>query len=291
MPELPEVESVAQELRTRLGGCVIAGIRESPLMAIEGAGSAPGNGLVGATVGSISRKGKTLVIGLNQGQEKAETGYLLWHLGMSGQLFVAAVDTPIAVHTHVRLMLDDGCRELRYRDPRRFGRIRWVLPEKLEAELARMGPDVRSMPAESFLKALKGRRGAIKSLLMNQRILSGLGNIYTDESLFAARIHPTTPAGWIPPPKALSLYRAVQRVLREAIKKGGTTFRDHINSQGRPGSFQGRLRVYGRRGKGCRRCGEKIRRVIVGGRSSHFCPACQPAPSQRIPGEAASKNP
>jgi formamidopyrimidine-DNA glycosylase len=125
---------------------------------------------------------------------------------------------------------------------------------------------------------MRSRSGAIKSWLMNQQLLAGLGNIYADEALFAARIHPLTQPGRVPPEKARRLFNAVKRVLDRAVKLQGTSFRDYIDIEGRAGSFRKKLRVYQRTGQACRRCGEAIRRIVVAGRSSHFCPQCQPRP-------------
>jgi formamidopyrimidine-DNA glycosylase len=191
---------------------------------------------------------------------------------------VARRDTPLLPHTHVLLSLDDGAEELRYRDTRRFGRLRCCTADELEAIFGRLGPDAQQIHETTFLKALKGRRGAIKSWLMNQQLLSGLGNIYADEALFLARVHPLTQAGRLSPNAARRLCRAVKKVLDHAVALQGTSFRDYIDIEGRTGNFLPRLRVYQRTGEPCRRCRRPIRRLIVAGRSTHFCLKCQPRP-------------
>ncbi len=278
MPELPEVESLAVELRRRLPGSVISGVEQSRIFAAGKSGPLPTDQLIGKTFGPVSRKGKALALELRNGQREEAEAFLLWRLGMSGQLTLTSPDTPVAPHTHVRLFLDEGRRELRFRDVRRFGSVRRLTAEEMNAELARMGPDALEVGEREFVGSLRGRRGAIKSSLMNQRIVAGVGNIYADESLFLARIHPETAAGRIRRAKASALYRAMQEVLKKAVGRGGTSFRDYVNSEGRPGGYQSRLKVYGRAGRPCLRCGNPIRKIIVGGRGTHFCPRCQRKP-------------
>jgi formamidopyrimidine-DNA glycosylase len=197
---------------------------------------------------------------------------------MTGQFIVTAHRTPVESHTHVFLTLDDGLEELRFRDARRFGRLRSCTLEELKTIWGTMGPDAQLMTEDQFRTAMRGRKGAIKSWLMNQNLLSGLGNIYADEALFAARIHPLAQPGRVSAEKGHRLYNAVRQVLNRAVRLGGTTFSDYMDVEGRPGAFLVKLRVYQRRGEPCRRCGHTIRRIVIGGRSSHFCPHCQPRP-------------
>ncbi len=161
---------------------------------------------------------------------------------------------------------------------RRFGRLRSCTREELEAVLGALGPDAQRMTEPQFLSAMRGRSGAIKSWLMNQNLLAGLGNIYADEALFEARIHPLAQPGRVSSEKAHRLYKAVRRVLDRAVQLGGTTFSDYMDVEGRPGAFLKKLRVYQHTGEPCRRCGHAIRRLVIAGRSSHFCPHCQPRP-------------
>jgi formamidopyrimidine-DNA glycosylase len=148
----------------------------------------------------------------------------------------------------------------------------------VESAFGRLGPDAQQVTEEQFLSAMRARRGAIKSWLMNQQLLAGLGNIYADESLFVAGIHPLAQPGRISAGKGCRLFKAVRKVLDHAVQLQGTSLRDYVDIKGRPGNYAPRLRVYQRTGKPCPRCGRPIRRMVIAGRSSHFCPSCQPRP-------------
>lgn len=279
MPELPEVETVLRGLRQRALGRRVAAVEVLNPGVIAGARNEFERAVAGRSIENLERKGKALAIRL-AGQNRNPPLYLLLRLGMTGQLIVTARESPLLPHTHVRLVLDEGEEELRYRDTRRFGRLRCLTRPELDRVFARLGPDAREISEEDFQRALKGRRGAIKSWLMNQGLISGLGNIYADEALFAARIHPLAQAGRLSPRAARRLHRAVKKVLDRAVELQGTSFRDYVDIEGRPGNFLSRLRVYQRTGEPCHRCRAPIRRLIVAGRSSHFCPRCQPRPSR-----------
>jgi len=231
---------------------------------------------------TMERKGKAIGVELRS-DGAPPSSYLLIRLGMTGQVTVNACDAPLEPHTHVRMALDDGKEEIRFCDPRRFGRLRSCTREELDAIFGLLGPDAQRITEEEFLAAMHGRRGAIKSWLMNQHVLAGLGNIYADEALFIARLHPLTQPGRVPREKARWLYRAFRDVLERAVAQQGTTFRDYVDIEGRPGNFTPRLRVYQRTGEPCRRCKTKIRRIVIAGRSSHFCPRCQPRPRPVAP--------
>ncbi len=275
MPELPEVETVLRGLRARALGRTIASVEVTNPLVVVGAAERFREKLLGRSIQSVVRKGKALAMEL-AGIEGSEPRYLVLRLGMTGQFTLARREAPAGPHTHLRLALDDAAEELRYRDARRFGRLRCCTREELEQIFSRLGPDAREISEEEFLQALRGRRGAVKSFLMNQAALAGLGNIYADEALFMARVHPLTIAGRVSPRVARRLLRAIQKVLDRAVHLQGTSFRDYIDIEGRPGNFLPRLRVYGRTGKPCRRCSHLIRRIVVAGRSSHYCPRCQP---------------
>jgi formamidopyrimidine-DNA glycosylase len=176
------------------------------------------------------------------------------------------------------MTLDDGREELRFRDARRFGRLRSLTRRELEKVMGALGPDAQIVTEPQFLAAMRGRKGAIKSWLMNQNLMAGLGNIYADEALFEARIHPLSQPGRVSGRKAHQLYKAVRKVLDRAVRLGGTTFSDYLDIEGRPGAFLSKLRVYQHTGEPCRRCGHIIRRIVIGGRSSHFCARCQARP-------------
>ncbi|HKV41844.1 MAG TPA: DNA-formamidopyrimidine glycosylase family protein, partial [Blastocatellia bacterium] len=218
---------------------------------------------------------------------------LVMRLGMTGQFTLTPRSEPLLPHTHVRIILEEGREELRYRDPRRFGTLRCCTAADLDEILARLGPDALKITLEQFRSALRGRQGAIKGWLLNQRMVAGLGNIYADEALFDSQIHPQTPAGALPSRASRALYSAAVNVLRRAVRLQGTSFRDYIDVYGNPGNFGARLSAYGRADQPCPRCGKPIRRITVCGRSSHFCPHCQPClkRSSHSPSHVAGNRP
>jgi formamidopyrimidine-DNA glycosylase len=279
MPELPEVETVRRGIEARALGRIIATVEVRHAGAIVGAPEDFSRSLKDRRIAKVDRKGKAIAVELT-GSGELPAQYLLIRLGMTGQVTVSPSAAPIETHTHVRLRLDDGKEELRFRDPRRFGRMRSCSREEKEEIFRKLGPDARQMSEAEFLAAARGRKGAIKSWLMNQQMLSGLGNIYADEALFVARIHPLAQPGKVSGDKLRALYKGIRRVLDRAVNLQGTSFRDYVDIEGRPGNFASRLRVYQRDGEPCRRCKTKIRRLVIAGRSSHFCPKCQPRPPQ-----------
>lgn len=277
MPELPEVETVLRGLRKSALGCAIAEVEVNHPAVIVGEPAEFAARLEGRSIASLTRKGKVLVAEL-AAEDSAERLYLVMRLGMTGQVTIQPRDAAVEPHTHVRMRFEGGAKELRFRDVRRFGRLRCCTRQELARLLASLGPDARQASERDFGLAMRGRRGAIKSWLMNQQRLSGLGNIYADEALFEARIHPLAQPAHVSRAAAQRLYRAVQKVLKRAIDLQGTSFRDYVDIEGRPGNFSQKLRVYQRTGHPCLRCRSRIRRIVVAGRSSHFCPRCQPRP-------------
>jgi formamidopyrimidine-DNA glycosylase len=277
MPELPEVETVAKGLERRALGRRLAAVEVRHAGVIAGSVEEFASSLEGRRLVTVSRKGKALALELAACGGSAPR-FLLVRLGMTGQLTVTPREAPLESHTHVVFSLDDGREQMRFRDVRRFGRLRACTREELAAVLGALGPDAQRVTEQQFLAAMRGRHGALKSWLMNQNLLAGLGNIYADEALFEARLHPLAQPGRISREKARRLYRAVRRVLDRALRWGGTTFSDYINAEGRPGEFLEKLRVYQHTGEPCRRCSHSIRRIVIAGRSSHFCPQCQPRP-------------
>lgn len=276
MPELPEVETVARGLRTALPGRRILEVRLGKTDFIENP-AALEEQLPGKQIRAVGRQGKFLLVELESSREKAKDLGLLIHLGMTGQIRVCPPEAPVAPHTHVFLALDDG-RELRYTDIRRFGRMRLLMDGAREEVLGSLGRDPLEMTEEQFATAIGSRRSRVKALLLNQHVTSGVGNIYADESLWRARIHPMRIGAMLKRDEIHRLYRTVRDVLNEAIRLRGSSVSDYVDSEGQRGEFQQRHRVYQREGKNCFRCGSKIRRAIVAGRSSHFCPRCQRAP-------------
>jgi len=282
MPELPEVETVVRGLRASLSGRSIVGVRLGKTDFIDDP-VALAEKLPGARIAGVSRLGKFVCVELVSGTPATfaeRRVFLLVHLGMTGQLITRNPDEPVAPHTHGFFSLDDG-RELRYTDIRRFGRI-LLVPESLLPEFrGRLGAEPLDVSEEEFNARLSSRRARIKALLLNQSVLRGLGNIYTDESLFRARLHPARIASGLTRKQLHTLYRSIREVLTAAIRLRGSSISDYVDSNGDRGGFQRRHRVYQREGKPCVRCGEKIRRILVAGRSSFFCPRCQPPPRKR----------
>ena len=283
MPELPEVETVARGLRAALPGRRILGVRLSTKTNFIEDPSALEMHLPGRTVAGIRRHGKLLLVDLeplNAGAADANEapGALSIHLGMTGQIVVTSPDAPVPPHTHVFLALDDG-REMRYTDVRRFGKMRLLAAGVAPATKATtLGMDSLTMGFEDFRALLARKRNRIKALLLDQGALSGMGNIYTDEALWRSQIHPTRLGANLKPDEVKRLYGEVIAVLNEAIKLKGSSVSDYVDTEGNRGEFQTRHRVYQRFDEPCYRCGAKIRRSVVAGRTTHFCAKCQPAP-------------
>jgi formamidopyrimidine-DNA glycosylase len=236
--------------------------------------------LPGKKITAVRRFGKFLLFDLESTNGAHENSSLLVHLGMTGRLVISSPEAPIAPHTHVFFALDDG-RELRYTDVRRFGRMAYLADGAHEAVLGDLGLEPLEATEQQFSEKLRGRRARIKSLLLNQSVLRGIGNIYADESLWRAKIHPMRLAANLSTKEMRALYLAVQAVLNEAIRLRGSSVSDYVDADGQRGSFQQRHRVYQRHGEKCSRCGATIKRAIVAGRSSHFCPRCQRAPRNK----------
>jgi formamidopyrimidine-DNA glycosylase len=286
MPELPEVETVVRGLRLSLPGRTIVDVRLGKADFIDDP-AALADGLPGRRISEVLRLGKFICIALEPGKEfsgvaGATGGRLnfIVHLGMTGQLTVKGAGEPLKSHTHCFFALDDG-QEIRYRDIRRFGRMLVVPETGMQEFLGHLGKEPLEIGAEEFTQEFSSRRARVKALLLDQRVLRGVGNIYADESLFRARVHPARIAASLGKKQLLALHRAVREVLEEAIRSRGSSVSDYVDAKGKRGKFQQEHRVYQRTGKPCVRCRAKIRRIIVGGRSSHFCPRCQPAPRGR----------
>lgn len=281
MPELPEVETVVRGLQTALPGRCIISVRLGKTDFIDDP-VALGESLPGRRIAGVERIGKFIHLQLAptvpNGSGHSDTpSHLMVHLGMTGRLVVRTAGEPAPPHTHVYFELDDG-RELRYTDIRRFGQMLLLRDAKIAELRERLGEDALTISAEEFRRRLAGRRARIKALLLDQSVLRGVGNIYADESLWRARLHPARLAAKLTSEEIDRLRQAVQRVLGEAIRLRGSSISDFVDSDGQPGGYQKWHRVYAREERPCYRCRAIIRRVIVAGRSSHFCPRCQPAP-------------
>jgi formamidopyrimidine-DNA glycosylase len=276
MPELPEVETVVRGLRAVLPGRRILNVRLGKTDFIDDPAALELQ-LPGSRIVAVRRHGKFILVELDSANGRKHESSLLIHLGMTGQIVTCPPEVPVAPHTHVFLALDDG-RELRYTDVRRFGRMAMLANTAHESILGKLGLDPLEATEEEFRERFRSRRAHVKALLLDQRVLRGMGNIYTDESLWRARIHPQRLGANLNDKAMHRLFGVVRRVLNEAIRLGGSSISDYVDAEGQPGEFQIRHRAYGREGKKCSRCGTAIRRIIVAGRSSYFCPFCQRAP-------------
>jgi formamidopyrimidine-DNA glycosylase len=285
MPELPEVETVARGLREVLPGRRIVSVRLGKTDFIDDPALLE-HDLPGSTIARIRRLGKFLLLDLEPKGTPPEEGSLLIHLGMTGKITVSPPEAPVPLHTHVFLGLDDG-RELRYNDVRRFGRMALLANGAHQRVLGDLGVEPLEATEEEFRARIQSRSAHIKALLLDQRVLRGIGNIYADESLWRAKIHPRKLGAKLTQDELRRLHRAVRDILLEAIRLRGSSVSDYVDSAGQMGEYQLRHRVYQREGKKCFRCGALIRRIIVAGRSSHFCPRCQPSPRVRSDKPAA----
>ena len=300
MPELPEVETIARGLAKRVTGDVIdsvwLGQKKEPL---KSPASEIASVLEHSRISSVRRMGKHIVFDLARSSNgnahgplrqksatasgkpsavadrsvrstQKTTSQWIVHLGMTGRLQVCEPNEEIAKHTHAILKLNSG-RELRFVDPRRFGRLSVAADGKFDA----VGVEPLDVDLERFVSLFRGRKTPIKSALLNQKLLRGVGNIYADESLFRAGIRPRRKAASITREQSGKLFIAIKEVLREAINLGGSSISDYVDADGEEGFFQLKHRVYGREGERCLVCKTPIKRVVIAGRSSHFCPKCQ----------------
>jgi len=276
MPELPEVETVKRIASPLIIGKTIESVDVNPLfrdVLIGPDGIDAAQTLPGLTIESVNRRGKYLLIGLSK------RWFLIVHLRMTGRLLVMDREADVVRFQHLAIHFNDGV-DLRFADQRKFGRVQLALPEDVAALNARLGAEPLNLGFTSFLlgNAFQGRKAPVKSLLLNQHIVAGLGNIYVDEALFRAGIHPQIPAGDLNPIMLASLVEAIQHVLKQGIRNQGTTFSSFENPYGETGGNASYLRVYGKGGRGeaCPRCGYELERLIVGGRGTTVCALCQP---------------
>jgi formamidopyrimidine-DNA glycosylase len=270
MPELPEVQTVVSTLQPALTGRRITSVTLGRQDVVTPPNTRLCEWIVGRHIASITRRGKRIVFCL----DNAARFYI--HLGMSGRLTLAAPGTPLPRHTHFIMRFDASpARELRFTDPRRFGGI-WWLGESTSDEEG-MGPEPLTLKAKELAGRLAKTARPIKNTLLDQSVIAGLGNIYVDESLYAAGIHPLSSANSLAAEQVGRLNRAIKRILRRAIRHRGSTLRDYRDANGQSGNFQQVHRVYARAGKPCLRCHTPIERIVLGGRSTHFCPHCQPS--------------
>jgi formamidopyrimidine-DNA glycosylase len=261
VPELPEVETVVRSISRYLKGHVILGAEVFSRRVTRANFAATTKGLVGATITEVRRQGKQIFVQLNR-------GVLYIHLGMTGKLLWNGERTKYA---RALLELDNGT--LIFDDVRQFGRFEFFL--EIPDFLTRSGPDALTVSAAEFLRRLKLHGGHIKPLLLNQTFIAGVGNIYADESLFAARIHPRARASRLSKLRAGELHRQIVAILELAIQHRGSSISNYVDAEGARGEYQGQHNVYGRTGKPCPRCGAAVRRIVLGQRGTHYCPQCQ----------------
>ncbi|MFM8502606.1 MAG: bifunctional DNA-formamidopyrimidine glycosylase/DNA-(apurinic or apyrimidinic site) lyase [Actinomycetota bacterium] len=277
MPELPEVETVRRGLEPWLTGKRIRQVEIFHPRALRKGSTIPFDSIVGARIERVDRRGKFLWFVLDRDIA------LVGHLGMSGQMLASPRKAQPEKHLRARIDFGDKKREFRFIDQRTFG---WLSVESLVSNdygllpecCSHIAPDIFSeeFDEREVIAKIRGRKVEIKKALLNQEILSGIGNIYADEALWYAKIHPETPASKLSEIELKAIFKAVRRVMRSALKQGGTSFDDlYINVNGESGYFEVSLRAYGREDEPCRRCGTFIRRITFANRSSHFCPKCQ----------------
>lgn len=289
MPELPEVQTVVDTLRPNMVGRKIVAVNLLRLDMLEPQGVDLPARLMGRTIRAIERRGKRIIFTLD------DTHRFFIHLGMSGRLTIHSPADAQAAHTHLILdvaaadrfagksssgkknasraqALEGTAIQLRFRDPRRFGGIWWMGKDECDSG---MGPEPLEVQPRQLADRLARTTRAIKNALLDQGLIAGLGNIYVDESLFGAGIHPLRPANELSYEEVKKLATAIKTTLRRAIRHRGSTLRDYRDAQGKAGGFQSLHRVYGRAGKLCSVCKTPIERIVLGGRSTHFCPKCQ----------------
>src|SRR4029077_8901520 len=284
MPELPEVETVARGLRGTIVGRRIISVRLGKTDFIDDPVALEQH-LPGRQIDAVERYGKFMLlrlsaangVGSSFANGDAEPAALLVHLGMTGQIVPIIAAQPCEKHTHACFLLDDN-RELRYTDARRFGRLAYLSAGPLAEELRAFGADPLEISSEEFVEQTRSRPARIKALLLDQSFLRGVGNIYADESLWRGEIHPARLGATLRNRQAATLHRVLREILEKAIILRGSSISDFLDAEGQPGEYQQHHKAYGREGKRCYRCRAVIRRAIVAGRSSYFCPKCQRAP-------------
>lgn len=271
MPELPEVETIRLTLSPKLIGRRVIGVTISLAKLVDNIAEDQFLERIGESIiQRVERRGKYLLLALSCGN------VLAIHLRMTGQLTVAPVTAAVNKATYFRLQLDDGS-ELRFSDVRKFGKVLLYPAGNIPAALKKLGPEPLEpgFTAEQFQRHLGQRRLGIKKALLNQEIIAGIGNIYADEALFLAGLHPGRPVNSLTKKEIANLHAAIRQVLTDAISYRGTTKRDYRDGEGNPGAYQNRLSVYGRKGEPCPACQTPIVKINYGGRGTHFCPSCQ----------------
>jgi formamidopyrimidine-DNA glycosylase len=279
MPELPEVETIARELRPLVvGRTIMDAFFDWPNQVKFPSPAEFVPAVRGREILAVDRRAKWLVLPLGPARDQGEPAVLAIQVKMTGQLDVVAPHAPRDKHVHVVFDLDNG-KELRLRDTRKFGRVAVYPLDKADEVLGELGPEPLDdeFTLADFRRLLRRRKGRLKTLLMNQEFLAGIGNIYADEALWRSKLHPLRSGAGLRPSQERDLYRSLRDVLNEAIERRGSSVDDYRAPEGR-GDMQNHLNVYGRTGKPCPRCGRPTRRIVIGARSTHFCSWCQRLP-------------
>lgn len=269
MPELPEVETTRRGVEPYSRGQRILRVEvREPRLRWPVPPELPAR-LSGEVIESVDRRAKYLLL-------RTGAGTLMVHLGMSGSLRVVGRDDPPARHDHVDIILESG-RILRYNDPRRFGSYLWLEPGESHPLLAQLGPEPLGdeFDGDRLYRLSRGRKGPVKTFIMDGKIVVGVGNIYANEALFQAGIRPDRAAGRVSLARYRVLAEVIKQVLTSAIEQGGTTLRDFVGGDGKPGYFAQQLYVYGREGQPCKRCGQILKKCTLGQRTTVYCVACQ----------------
>jgi formamidopyrimidine-DNA glycosylase len=271
MPELPEVETIVKGLQKTIVGKKIKDVKVIfPGIVKQDSRNFKMN-VDKSQIIRVRRRGKYILFDLSNKKT------ILAHLGMTGSFLLLRPSTPLNKHEHLILKFYKTQKELRYRDQRKFGKIKSFSTSKEEniSDLKKLGPESLNISSSGFVTLFRKRKGRIKSALLNQQILAGLGNIYADESLFEAQIHPLQKADKLSLKELKRLHQGIQKILKKAIKAGGSSLENYHNVEGEIGSFQLQHKVYGREGLPCKKCRSKIKRIKISQRSSYFCPRCQ----------------
>ena len=290
MPELPEVETTRRRIAPLLVGRSIDAVHTTaPSYFFLTPPAALRRALEGRRVRELERRGKYLLAHLD------DDSRLLLHLGMTGQLFSSAVTSPRLLrasergilapeaqqrfqpdaHTHLQQRFRDAGPEIFFRDARKFGKVQWLAKGERSDRLDRLGADALEVTGAALFDASRGRSVAVKNLLLDQAVLAGVGNIYADEALFGARVRPTRRAGRVTRADYERIAAALRRVLLRSIETGGSSISDYVAPDGADGAYQDERRVYAREGEACFGCGAKVKRIVLGQRSAHYCPSCQ----------------
>ncbi|AMP21034.1 hypothetical protein AZF37_07545 [endosymbiont 'TC1' of Trimyema compressum] len=265
MPELPEVENIVMSVATLLENQQIEFIEILDSVVVSGDIDLFRSNVEGQRIKHLNRKGKYIIF-------EMEKGYVILHLRMTGQLLKGDLEDK---HTHLKIHLANG-KIVSYRDIRKFGGFFFLEKEQLNAYFeSRLGLEPLKMTYEEFNGALKKAKGSIKKILLDQKIIAGIGNIYADEILFYAGIHPQKNVEYFSKRRKEKLYEGIYVVLQTAIEEGGSSIRDYVNSEGKEGGFQDQHQVYGRKGKGCYVCKTPLKKITVAGRTTVYCPQCQ----------------